>query len=129
MLRMEAYLGSHNSKSIAQLALKVTLPESQDHHEEELDSLFDLSPIQKLYFKCVGENFNHFNQSVRVRLTRNTTPERMAFAVESLVLSHSMLRARFFKNEVRDSKLFISSSLGMIRISWPNLLLTIAQLT
>lgn len=77
--------------------MRVTLPEAESSHEEELDADFDLSPIQKLYFECVGDNFNHFNQSVVVRLTREITSENLALAVESLMLSHSMLRARFNK--------------------------------
>ncbi|RDL40220.1 uncharacterized protein BP5553_00199 [Venustampulla echinocandica] len=88
------------SKSISQLALLVTLPEvEQSSIEEQLESLFDLSPIQKLYFECVGSKWAHFNQSVMVRLARRIETKELALAIESIMLSHSMLRARFSKNE------------------------------
>jgi hypothetical protein len=103
---------AHNSKSISQLALRVTLPEAENSHEEELDTNFDLSPIQKLFFEYVGDRFNHFNQSVVVRLTRNITSESLALAVESLMLSHSMLRARFSKIETGEWKQQISRNIS-----------------
>ncbi|TVY44055.1 Nonribosomal peptide synthetase [Lachnellula occidentalis] len=99
------------SKSISQLALKVTLPEAESSHEEEFDADFDLSPIQKLYFECVGDKFNHFNQSVVLRLTRDITSESLALAVESLMLSHSMLRARFNKIATGEWKQQISRNI------------------
>jgi non-ribosomal peptide synthase protein (TIGR01720 family) len=103
---------SPDSKSISQLALSVTLPEVLDSREEELDTSFDLSPIQKLYFECIGDEYNHFNQSVVLRLTRNITSEKLALAIESLMLSHSMLRARFHKNDTGDWKQQISQNIS-----------------
>ena len=92
--------------------MRVTLPEAESSHEEELDANFDLSPIQKLYFECVGDKFNHFNQSVVLRLTRNITSESLALAVESLMLSHSMLRARFNKIATGEWKQQISRDIS-----------------
>ncbi|TAQ85918.1 hypothetical protein B7494_g5755 [Chlorociboria aeruginascens] len=87
------------SKSISQLALRVTLPEIASYEEEVVDKLFGLSPIQKLYFRCVGDNPTQFNQSVVVRLTRRMPSYNIREAIETVVKSHSMLRARFNKNQ------------------------------
>jgi hypothetical protein len=86
-------------KSIVQLAERVTLPEIPTYEEEIFDIAFDLSPIQKLYFECVGDNWSHFNQSVALRLTTKHKPEEVDNAIQLLVKSHSMLRARFEKNK------------------------------
>ena len=91
------------SESISELASRVTLPEQyngeEKYEEEETDEKFGLSPIQKLYFESVGGNWAHFNQSVLLRLTQNRDPEDLERAVTGLVKSHSMLRARFSKDE------------------------------
>jgi len=87
------------SKSIAQLASLVTLPEEVSYQDEETEQAFDLSPIQQLYFECVGDNWTHFNQSVLLRLTRGFAPDDIARAVEAIATSHSMLRARFSRDE------------------------------
>jgi amino acid adenylation domain-containing protein/non-ribosomal peptide synthase protein (TIGR01720 family) len=88
------------SKSIAQLAQCVTLPEKLSYDEEEADLPFDLSPMQKLYFECVGDKWAHFNQSVVLGLNRRVDALDVSRAIETIVKSHSMLRARFAKNEV-----------------------------
>ena len=87
------------SKSIVQLASLVTLPEEVSYQDEETEQVFDLSPIQQLYFECVGDNWTHFNQSVLLRLTRKFDSDNIARAVEAIATSHSMLRARFSKDE------------------------------
>ena len=87
------------SKSISQLALRVTLPEQVSYEEEAVDQIFDLSPMQALYFDCVGDKWAHFNQSVLVRLAHKTSPEELAFAIDTIVKTHSMLRARFGKSD------------------------------
>ncbi|KAH7407957.1 nonribosomal peptide synthase [Cadophora sp. MPI-SDFR-AT-0126] len=87
------------SKSISHLALLVTLPEEVVHQIEEVNKPFDLSPIQRLFFECVDEKFGHFNQSILVRLVRPTSAERLSAALDTIVRTHSMLRARFDKND------------------------------
>ncbi|PVH81870.1 nonribosomal peptide synthase [Cadophora sp. DSE1049] len=87
------------SKSISQLALLVTLPKEVVHQVEEVNKPFDLSPIQRLYFECVGEKIGHFNQSILVRLVQPTSAERLSAALDYIVKTHSMLRARFHKND------------------------------
>jgi len=87
------------SKSIAQLAQCVTLPEITSYEDEVVNIPFDLSPIQKLYFKCVGDNKDHFNQSVMLRFSRKISKDAVISALNSIVEAHSMLRARFANNE------------------------------
>jgi len=87
------------SKSISQLAQRVTLPEKIDY-AEDVDTPFDLSPIQKLYFECVGEKWAHFNQSVLLRLSKEKSLGEITSALDSIVKAHSMLRARFRRNDV-----------------------------
>ena len=87
------------SRSISQLALLVTLPEEVAHQTDEVNTPFDLSPIQRLFFECVGEKISHFNQSILVRLGRTISAGKLSTALDSIVKTHSMLRARFRKNE------------------------------
>jgi len=87
------------SKSISQLAQCVTLPETMTFDAEALDTPFDLSPMQKLYFECVGDKWSHFNQSVLLRIGRKMQRSDVVTAIEKIVASHSMLRARFRQAE------------------------------
>ncbi|TVY85159.1 Nonribosomal peptide synthetase [Lachnellula suecica] len=89
-------------QSISELALKVTVPNAAISHKEELETAFDLSPIQRHYFESVGNQYDHFNQSVVLRLIRKISPERLSLAIGSLMRSHSMLRARFGKSDNGD---------------------------
>ncbi|KAB5522985.1 non-ribosomal peptide synthetase [Coniochaeta sp. 2T2.1] len=93
------------SKSIHDLALKVRVPKqhqqspvsNEDYHE------FDLSPIQQLYFEQIvsdtvslpADQETQFNQSVLLRLVKQTSPHLFSSALHALVSTHSMLRARF----------------------------------
>ena len=86
------------SKSIAHLAQCVTLPETSSYEEELVDVPFDLSPIQKLYFECGGDKKNHFNQSVMLRFSRKINHKVIINALNSIVETHSILRARFTTN-------------------------------
>ncbi|KUJ06201.1 acetyl-CoA synthetase-like protein [Mollisia scopiformis] len=87
------------SRSISDLALRVTLPEEMAEEVEATDQWFGLSPIQKLYFECIGDLVNHFNQSVLLKLTRRMKAEHIATAMEAVVDAHSMLRAHFARSE------------------------------
>ncbi|KAK4157425.1 non-ribosomal peptide synthetase [Chaetomidium leptoderma] len=97
------------SKSVHDLALRARVPKDQkqvaattanneDHHE------FDPAPIQQLYFQLmhVGNNKERsagshmqFNQSVLLRLAKNTNSHELGRGLHALVETHSMLRARF----------------------------------
>lgn len=72
-------------------------------HEEEYDVHFELSPIQQLYFDQVvtgeGSQSHHYNQSVLLRVTRSISHAELSKAIEHIVANHSMLRARFSKQD------------------------------
>ena len=88
------------SKSITELALHVALPKDESFEDEVVNHPFDLSPVQRLYFDAVGDRKTHFNQSTILRLARRVDPSAIERAVTGIVKSHSMLRARFFKNDL-----------------------------
>ena len=68
--------------------------------EEKLDTVFELSPIQQLYFQSVKQPKpgDRFNQSYLLRLSRESSSEDIHHAVKTIVGQHSMLRARFTKD-------------------------------
>ncbi|KAM0548792.1 hypothetical protein ACHAPJ_009789 [Fusarium lateritium] len=83
------------SKSIVELASSVADVEAVLHDEEQVDKPFGLSPIQKMYFESMGTGSTHFNQSMLLRTTRTLTSQELSTALEIIVKTHSMLRARF----------------------------------
>lgn len=83
------------SKSIIELASCVTAVEHVVHDQEQENECFDLSPIQKVYFECLSTGSTHFNQSVLLRATRTITSEELSLALETIIKTHSMLRAQF----------------------------------
>ena len=87
------------SPSISDLATRITLPVAVSYVAEEFDKPFDLAPIQKLFFAWMGGKANHFNQSIMLRLPQKQEPKKIAIAIGDLVNLHSMLRARFEKDE------------------------------
>ncbi|XTI94683.1 nonribosomal peptide synthetase [Cenococcum geophilum] len=92
------------SQTISQLALVATTSNPSSMLQgDEVDTVFDLSPIQQMYFEMEGQNANrfnyHFNQSFFLRLTREVQAQDLARAIETLVRQHSMLRARFRRTE------------------------------
>ena len=87
------------SKSILQLASHATVVEETVYEAEEVEKLFDLSPIQAMYFECMGTKSTHFNQSALLKLKQQTDSKDLASAIHSIVNSHSMLRARFSQSE------------------------------
>ena len=87
------------SPSISHLASKTTLPQVAPSFDEQAGSAFPLSPVQMLFFECVGENVNHFNQSVALRFKTAQDLETVRAATSKLIDAHSMLRARFDRKE------------------------------
>ncbi|KAL2836009.1 hypothetical protein BJY01DRAFT_252206 [Aspergillus pseudoustus] len=88
------------SKSIEALSLgcEAKTPETQTAQTKESMAPFRLSPIQELFFRCIGtapKSSDRFNQSVTVRLTRSIQSNVLGNAVQALVQKHSMFRARF----------------------------------
>lgn len=82
-------------KSIVELASCVTAVEDVVHDQEQENECFDLSPIQKVYFECFGTDSTHFNQSLLLGTKRTITSRELSSALETIIKTHSMLRARF----------------------------------
>lgn len=82
-------------KSIVELASCVTAVEDVVHDQEQENECFDLSPIQKVYFECFGTDSTHFNQSLLLGTKRTITSRELSSALETIIQTHSMLRARF----------------------------------
>ncbi|KAL1959111.1 hypothetical protein VTO42DRAFT_2898 [Malbranchea cinnamomea] len=86
------------SKSIKELApLAKEVADAVDHREE-VDKVFDLSPIQQLHFQTRDEGQGHFNQSFFLRLTRRIEEGDLRRAIDAIIDRHSMLRARFSRS-------------------------------
>jgi amino acid adenylation domain-containing protein/non-ribosomal peptide synthase protein (TIGR01720 family) len=88
-------LAAHVSQSNPKDAAEVDQPEQFEIFDKEMD----LSPIQQMYFDSAPKNPNHFVQSLILRLERNDLDaESIARALDTVVHTHSMLRARFKKS-------------------------------
>jgi amino acid adenylation domain-containing protein/non-ribosomal peptide synthase protein (TIGR01720 family) len=97
VVRVQDFL---QSKSISELALVAKLStKSSISHADEVEAIFDLSPVQQMYFQMAGQKANQFNQSFFLRFTRDTDAQHVARALEAVVRQHSMLRARFRQAE------------------------------
>jgi non-ribosomal peptide synthase protein (TIGR01720 family) len=107
------------SKSIAALASKVSVSEDDASapKAKEFDQPFDLTPIQCVFFESVGDVYNHFNQSVILRLSRSFELQELEAALNALVTIHPMLRARYFTDVSRKWKQQISKEIkGSFRL-------------
>ncbi|KAL1965991.1 hypothetical protein VTN77DRAFT_4931 [Rasamsonia byssochlamydoides] len=86
------------SKSIRELAACVKLVSHRSDYHEDLETPFDLSPIQDLHFQVRDDDKGHFNQSVFLRVNREIAENDLRKAIEIIIWRHSMLRARFHYN-------------------------------
>lgn len=86
--------------SLSDLAARVTLPKEPTKFSEEYEEPFELSPIQRLFFEWVGEDYQHFNQSIALKMNISQDPNSVFAAVQALMKSHAMLRARFEEREL-----------------------------
>ncbi|KDB23154.1 hypothetical protein H109_04969 [Trichophyton interdigitale MR816] len=66
--------------------------------ESREGDMFQLSPIQQLFFDNNPTGVNHYTLSYIVKLTRQTTREELSAALLMVVGRHGMLRARFRKS-------------------------------
>lgn len=93
------------SPSLVKLAETVDsgIPKADDH-VEVMDQGFGLSPIQQMYFLAAKEHqgSSRFNQSYTVRFSRYTSAETVQLALQAIVSSQSILRARFKSNAAGD---------------------------
>lgn len=79
-------------KSVAGLTSHCCQDESEPMDETTWDSL---SPIQTLFFERNPSGDDHFNQGFTLQLKVPISSERVRTAIQRLVETHSMLRARF----------------------------------
>ncbi|KAJ5212665.1 uncharacterized protein N7498_004311 [Penicillium cinerascens] len=63
--------------------------------DEQTEVWFELSPIQKLFFERVPNGHNKFTLEFILRLDKPLPPPEIKRAIEKIVTTHSMLRARF----------------------------------
>ncbi|KAM3509522.1 hypothetical protein MY11210_006293 [Beauveria gryllotalpidicola] len=81
--------------SVAKPTAAVPSTTAQDLSAIESDVLFDLSPIQRMFFADMPSGDNYFNQSLFVEMTQDIDLGQVADASKALVQRHPMLRARF----------------------------------
>ncbi|GLB06627.1 nonribosomal peptide synthase [Aspergillus tubingensis] len=87
--------------TIAKLATTVTSSISTSSgslQDGAHDTPFRLSAIQQLFLDRVPVHYNHFNQSFFFELRRPVQADKVEQAVQWIVRTHSMLRARFSRN-------------------------------
>jgi acyl carrier protein len=80
----------------------------QPEVEETADEIFDLTPIQQYYANFTLKQVNYlskqtnrrFNHTFCLRVKNNMLAKSLSKALESLVDRHSMLRARFVRDEM-----------------------------
>ena len=103
------------SPTLSQLATRAgAVSSSRILREEELNTPFTLSPIQRLYTdlnKKTPGTLARFNQSLVLRLTRRKEASQVARAIEALVIQHSMLRARFHVDEMGQWQQVVTSEI------------------
>lgn len=90
------------SKSIAELSTSLQAKPLQVKSEGDSSGAFQLSPIQKLFFRsspAVPKTIGRFNQSMAVSLKQRVQPSVLENALRAVVQKHSMLRARFVKSK------------------------------
>ncbi|KAI0546770.1 hypothetical protein F4679DRAFT_401148 [Xylaria curta] len=89
------------NKSISQLAANICGRQTGaiELPQVKTGSIFDLSPIQNIYFEAAPLANHHFNQSQFLQLTRAVTLGSLKAAIDCLTQLHSMLRARFLRNQ------------------------------
>jgi hypothetical protein len=92
------------SPSIKNLADAVESEVSKPKHQEQTDTPFNLSPMQKLYFQRATkfQRASRFNQSITVKLSRRVEANLVEDALKAVVARHSMLRARFSQSSSGD---------------------------
>ncbi|KAJ5372016.1 AMP-dependent synthetase/ligase [Penicillium concentricum] len=63
--------------------------------DDQTEVWFELSPVQKLFFERVPNGHNKFTLEFILRLGKPLPPPEIKRAIEKIVTTHSMLRARF----------------------------------
>lgn len=90
------------SKSIAALASTASVAQNDQStaaSARDYELPFDLTPIQRVFMETAGDTYNHFNQSVVLRLARSFELHEIRTALAALCKIHPMLRGRYAKDE------------------------------
>ncbi|KAJ5816980.1 AMP-dependent synthetase/ligase [Penicillium robsamsonii] len=66
---------------------------------DQTEVWFELSPVQKLFFERVPNGHNKFTLEFILQLGKPLPPPEIKRAIEKIVATHSMLRARFEKQD------------------------------
>ncbi|PYH97179.1 acetyl-CoA synthetase-like protein [Aspergillus ellipticus CBS 707.79] len=80
--------------------------------DDPTDKLFSLSPIQKMIFDYEPQGNDRFTQQFVLRITRPIPASTVQEAIQAIVSRHSMLRARFTKDETGHWAQIIPSQIG-----------------
>ncbi|KAJ5336205.1 acetyl-CoA synthetase-like protein [Penicillium brevicompactum] len=85
-------------KTVVQLAKHTSyVSAASTQLNDATDSLFELSPFQRLLFASQDVGKNLFSQSFLARISRALDLSDLQLGIEALAMRHSMLRARFVK--------------------------------
>jgi non-ribosomal peptide synthase protein (TIGR01720 family) len=88
------------AKNVAQLAASATTATESSIvvAEEKHDEAFELSPIQQMFFEMSADPKIQFNQSFLLRINSGVSADQLNKAIHAVVERHSMLRARFSRD-------------------------------
>ncbi|RDI86292.1 DNA-directed RNA polymerase II subunit [Venturia inaequalis] len=87
-------------KTLARQALCMTRIEKIEMgFQEQYDVSFSLSPMQQMFFEMQEQNRDAFSQKFLLRVSRPISITTLRKALDSIVVRHSMLRARFRRAE------------------------------
>jgi aryl carrier-like protein len=101
---------SKNLRELAQLATPdiSSIEKVNGFETETVDTLFELSPIQKHYFNISPRVNDAFEQSMLLKITQKVPILTLIDALEKIVKHHSALRARY-KETAPGSWMYVAS--------------------
>ena len=89
-----------SKRSLSQLALDAELHgplvnTRLDYNIQQIGTLFELSPAQKMHFETCPQGDHTFNQGILLELRQTSSWSAISLALEKVIDQHPMLRARF----------------------------------
>jgi len=91
-----------NHQTISEIIAHLKLTNSSVQETGVLSGNIELHPIQKHFFQRDYQEFNHYNQSLLLNLSKNVGEDALKHAVVELVKQHDILRA-IYKNDENQS--------------------------
>ncbi|KAL5358596.1 acetyl-CoA synthetase-like protein [Aspergillus floccosus] len=95
--------------AIAKEAVVTARPQSL-MQDDVTNELFDLTPIQLFFFEKYPQGTSRFNQNMLVHIQQPVTSTDIEHAVAQLVRRHSILRARYVRDEDGNWKQYLSNA-------------------